>query len=41
MKFYLTAMMRGKIEKEKYSMLLFLIEDPGGDIFNTMEWEKK
>ena len=39
--FYLTAVMRGKSEEEKYSVFLFLIGEQGRDIFNTMEWEKK
>ena len=34
MEFYLTAMMKGKTEEEKYSVFLFLIGD-------TMQWEKK
>ena len=41
MEFYLTAVMRGKSEEEKYSVFLFLIGEQGRDIFNTMEWEKK
>ena len=41
MEFYLTAMMRGKTEEEKYSVLLFLIGEQGRDIFNTIEWDKK
>ena len=41
MEFYLTAMMRGKTEQEKYSVLLFLIGEQGRDIFNTIEWDKK
>ena len=41
MEFYLTAMMRGKTEEEKYSVFLFLIGEHGKDIFNTIEWDKK
>ena len=41
MEFYLTAMMRGRTEEEKYSVFLFLIGEQGRDIFNTMEWDKK
>ena len=41
MEFYLTAMMRGKTEEEKYSVFLFLIGEQGRDIFNTIEWDKK
>ena len=41
MKFYLTAMMKGKTEEEKYSVFLFLIGEQGRDVFNTMQWEKK
>ena len=41
MEFYLTAMMRGKTEEEKYTMFLFLIGQQGRDVFNTMTWEKK
>ena len=41
MEFYLTAMMRGKSEEEKYSVFLFLIGEQGRDIFNTIEWDKK
>ena len=41
MEFYLNVMMRGKTEKEKYSMFLFLIGEQGRDIFNTIEWDKK
>ena len=41
MEFYLTAMMKGKTEEEKYSVFLFLIGEQGRDVFNTMQWEKK
>ena len=41
MEFYLTAMMRGKTEEEKYTMFLFSIGQQGRDVFNTMTWEKK
>ena len=41
MEFYLTAMMRGKTEEEKYSVFLFLIGEQGRDIFTTIEWDKK
>ena len=41
MEFYLTAMMRGKTEEEKYSVFLFLIGEQGRNIFNTVEWDKK
>ena len=41
MEFYLTAMMRGKAEEEKYTMFLFSIGQQGRDVFNTMTWEKK
>ena len=41
MEFYLTAMVRGKSEEEKYSVFLFLIGEQGRDIFNTIEWDKK
>ena len=39
--FYLTAVMRGKTEEEKYSVFLFLIREQGRDIFNTIERGKK
>ena len=41
MEFYLTAMMRGKTEEEKYSLFLFLIGEQRRDIFNTIQWDKK
>ena len=41
MEFYLTAMMRGKTEEEKYSVFLFLIGEKGKDIFDTIELDKK
>ena len=41
MEFYLTAVVRGKAEEEKYSVLLFLIGERERDVFNTMTWEKK
>ena len=41
MEFYLTAMMRGKTEEEKYSVSLFLIGEQGKYIFYTIEWDKK
>ena len=41
MEFYLTALMKGKAEEEKYSVFLFLIGDQGRGVFNTMQWEKK
>ena len=41
MEIYLTAMVRGKTEKERYNVFLFLIGGRGRDIFNTVEWDKK
>ena len=41
MELYLTAMMIGNTEEEKYSVFLFLIGKQGRDIFNTIEWDKK
>ena len=41
MELYLTAMMIGNTEEEKYSVFLFLIGEQGRDIFNTIEWDKK
>ena len=41
MEFYLTAMMRGKTEEEKYSVFLFLIGEQGRDIFNKIERGRK
>ena len=38
MEFYLTAVMRGRTEEEKYSVFLFLIGEQGRDVFNTMTW---
>ena len=37
MELYLTAMMIGNTEEEKYSMFLFLIGEQERDIFNTIE----
>jgi hypothetical protein len=34
-KLYMNALMKSKIEEEKYSTFLFLIGDRGRDIFNT------
>ena len=41
MESYLTAMMIGNTEEEKYNVFLFLIGEQGRDIFNTIEWDKK
>ena len=41
MEFYLTSMIRGKTEEEKYSVFMFLIGEQGRDILNTIEWDKK
>ena len=41
MEFYLTAMMKGKTEEEKYSVFQFMIGEQGRDVFNTMQWKKK
>ena len=39
LEFYLTAMMKGKNEEDKYTMFLFLMQKQ--DIFNIMDWDKK
>ena len=36
MEFYLAAIIKGKT-KEKYSVFLFLIDEQGRDVFNTMQ----
>ena len=41
MKFYLTAIMRGKTEEGKCIVFLFVIGEQRRDAFNTMTWEKK
>ena len=38
---YLTAVMNGKTEEEKYSVFLYMIGEKGRDIFNTWTWNKK
>ena len=40
MQLYIDAVMSGKSEKEKYSMLLLAIGEGGWDIFSTWTWDK-
>lgn len=41
MQLYLTAVVKGKTEEERYSVFLFIIEEKLRQIFNTWAWEKR